>query len=148
MTTPRAVFVFDGDCSMCNGFVAFLVRHHRDGRVLIAGSAGEAGRRAFVAAGLDPQSAQSTALLWDGRTGRTQSAAIAHTLGLLPWPWRLGRALAWAPRPLRDGIYRFVAARRRRVTADDPACGIPPAHLVERWRSMLATPDDVARLNA
>ena len=50
MTPARAIVVFDGDCGLCNGFVAWLVRHDRDRRLLIAGSAGEAGRATLSAA--------------------------------------------------------------------------------------------------
>ena len=142
MTTSRAIVVFDGECALCNGFVAWLVRHDTGARFLLAGSAGEVGRAVVERAGLDAAITQSTLLVWDG-AAHLRSDAIIAVARALPWPWRAGAALRGVPRWLRDGVYRWVAARRPRMEADDPACGVPPAHLVASWRARLATRADV-----
>ena len=51
MRMARAAVVFDGECALCNGFVAWLVVRDRAGTFLNAGSAGEAGGAALDAAG-------------------------------------------------------------------------------------------------
>jgi predicted DCC family thiol-disulfide oxidoreductase YuxK len=94
------------------------------------------------AAGLEAEITASTLLVWDG-TAHVRSDAIVAVARGLPWPWRAAVALRWVPRPVRDGVYRFVAARRPRMVAEDPACGVPPAALVAEWRSRLATIADV-----
>lgn len=138
----RAIVVFDGDCALCNGFVAWLIRNDRRGAFLIAGSAGAVGKAAIAAAGLDESIAASTLVVWDGRAF-VRSRAVARVASGLAWPWRGAATLRAVPRPLADAVYRAVATRRPRVIADDPACGIPPADLVERWRERLATLADV-----
>lgn len=137
------IVVFDGECALCNGFVAWLVRHDRDAVFLIAGSAGDAGRAVISAAGLPRTIGASTIVVWDGEAARIKSDAVAHIAARLPWPWRAAGAMRWVPRRVRDGVYDQAAKRRPRMHADDPACGVPPPGLVREWKTRLATPKDV-----
>lgn len=148
MRMAHAVVVFDGECALCNGFVAWLVVRDRAGTFLIAGSAGEAGGAALDAAGLPRSLAASTLVVWDGHKAFTRSDAVAAVASGLPWPWRAGAVVRWVPRIVRDGVYDFVAARRPKQAAEDAACGVPPAHLINVWRSRLATVDSVAALSS
>jgi predicted DCC family thiol-disulfide oxidoreductase YuxK len=140
--TARIV-VFDGECALCNGFVAWLITHDQDARFLIAGSAGEVGRSVIGAAGLPPHITASTIVLWDGDRALLRSDAVLAILAQLPWPWKLAQAGRLVPSGLRDRIYRFIAARRPRVEADNPACGVPPPEIANLWRSRLATARDL-----
>jgi len=142
MDRAPAVVVFDGECGLCNGFVAWLIRHDAEGRFLIAGSAGQVGKAVVDRAGLAPHITESTLLVWDG-TGHVQSDAVVAVAAGLPWPWRAATALRVVPVAWRDAVYRFIAARRPRIEAEDPACGVPPPDLVGRWQSQLATWEDV-----
>lgn len=145
---PRLpIVVFDGECGLCNGFVAWLVRHDPGGRLLIAGSAGEAGRAAVRAAGLPDEITASTLVVWDGQAWVKSEAvfAVARHLG---WPWRALRAARVVPRSWRDRVYDVIARRRPRIVADDPACGVPPRDLVTAWRVRLATVGDIERESA
>ena len=142
----RAVVVFDGECALCNGFVAWLVVRDRAEEFLIAGSAGAPGRAALDVAGIPHSVAASTLVVWDGNKVFTKSDAVAAVAAGLVWPWRAGAALRWVPRIIRDGVYDFVAARRPKQEADDAACGVAPAKLVQLWRSRLATVESVAAL--
>ncbi len=102
------------------------------GRFLIAGSAGDVGKAVVARAGLSPDITQSTLLVWDGRRtpsirrGRRGGARVAVAVE--------GRSgIRLVPAPWRDAVYRFVAARRPRVDADDPhaGCRPPPRGAVE-----------------
>jgi predicted DCC family thiol-disulfide oxidoreductase YuxK len=136
------IVVFDGECALCNGFVAWLIRHDTRGHFLIAGSAGDVGAAVVAAAGLDPHITASTLLVWDG-TSHVRSEAIIAVARGLQWPWRAVAGIRLVPRVLRDAVYRYVASRRPRMVADDPSCGVPPADLVAMWRSRLASVADV-----
>jgi len=142
VSKPPPIVVFDGECALCNGFVAWLIRHDSRGHFLIAGSAGDVGAAVVAAAGLDPLITASTLLVWDGRAHVRSEAIIAVAKGL-QWPWRAIAGIRVVPRFLRDAAYRYVASRRPRMLADDPACGVPPADLVALWRSRLASMADV-----
>lgn len=137
------IVVFDGECALCNGFVAWLLRHDKRGSFLIAGSASAVGAAVVQAAGLDQRITSSTLLVWDG-AAHIRSQAIIAVARQLPWPWRAAAGIRVLPLSWRDAVYRFVAARRPRVVAEDPACGVPPASLVTLWRSRLATLADIA----
>lgn len=140
------IVIFDGDCGLCNGFVAWLIRRDRTAHFLIAGSAGDVGRAALDAMGLPHELADSTLVVATADGPRIKADAVAAVLSQLGWPWRAGAALRWFPRGLRDGVYGAIARRRPRAPAEDPACGTPPRELVEAWRARLATLDDVAAL--
>ncbi|MFN3866001.1 MAG: thiol-disulfide oxidoreductase DCC family protein [Demequina sp.] len=144
---PHAIVVFDGDCGLCNGFVAWLIRHDRERRFLIAGSDGPVGRAALSAIGLPAEVAASTIVVATADGARLRSDAVATVLARLGWPWRAAVGIRAVPRVLRDGAYSMIAARRPRRPALDPACGTPPPQLVAEWRSRLATVDDVDALS-
>lgn len=137
------IVVFDGECALCNGFVAWLVRHDRHNRYRIAGSAGEVGRAAIIAGGLSPDIAASTIVLVKGTTALTKSDAVLTIASGLGWPWRAAVVARVVPRRWRNKVYDAIARRRARVDANDAACGVPPAELVAAWRAKLATLDDV-----
>ena len=144
----RPIVIFDGDCGLCNGFVAWLIRRDKQEHFLIAGSAGEVGRAALDAMGLPHDLADSTLVVATPNGAHTRADAVATVLAELAWPWRAGVAIRVVPRRLRDGVYGAIAKRRPRSPAEDPACGTPPRELIEAWRDRLATLDDVAALTA
>lgn len=146
MTPARPIVVFDGDCGLCNGFVAWLIRHDPDGRYLIAGSGGQVGQQALRSMGLPATIADSTLVLATSDGPMLKSAAVAGIGRGLGWPWRAAAALRIVPGSWRDGLYDQIARRRRRGRAEDPACGVPPVELAAAWRAQLATTDDVAAL--
>ena len=143
----RPIVIFDGDCGLCNGFVAWLIRHDPGARYLIAGSAGDVGRSALDAMGLEHGVADSTLVVATVEGPRLCSDAVAAVLGGLGWPWRAGAAIRWVPRGLRDRLYDAIAQRRARRPAEDPSCGTPPRELVIAWRARLASHADVEALS-
>ncbi len=136
------IVVFDGDCGLCNGFVAWLLRHDPEGRHLITGSGSGVGAAIVARAGLPTDISESTLLLWDDGDVLLRSDAVLAILGALPWPWRALGTGRLVPRRLRNRVYDAVAARRPRIDGD-AACGVPPADLVALWRSRLATLADL-----
>jgi len=143
MTQP--IVVFDGECALCNGFVAWLIRHDKRAQFLIAGSSGEVGRAVVAAAGLEGTVVASTIVVWDGSRGLVRSDAVLAILRRLGWPWRAAVIARPIPRSWRDSVYATIAKRRARLEAEEPECGVPPAELVKEWRARLATMADVPR---
>lgn len=139
----RQIVVFDGECALCNGFVAWLIRHDKRAVFLIAGSAGDVGRSIVSAAGLSADVIQSTIVVWDGSRGLVRSDAVLAIVRELGWPWRAVGASRLLPRRWRDAAYAAIAKRRARLDAEDAACGVPPADLVAAWRERLATMADI-----
>lgn len=123
------IVVFDGKCLLCNGWVQFLLRHDRQGRIRFASMQGEQGARLLNEAGLSAgEGLQTLLVVEDGRSWQ-HTAAILRILHRLGWPWRLA-CVGWlVPAPLRDALYRLVARNRYRIWGRSEVCMVPaPEH--------------------
>ncbi|AEF89400.1 hypothetical protein DR66_5710 [Delftia acidovorans] len=126
------IVVFDGQCLLCNGWVQFLLRHDRRGRFRFASIQGEAGGRMLADAGLRVEGLQ-TLLLVDGDRSWQHTDAILRVLHGLGWPWRLAWAAWLIPRPLRDGLYRWLARNRYRWFGRSAQCMVPDPQVAARF---------------
>ena len=133
-TTPargQAVILFDGTCAFCERAVTFIAR--RDPAAYFHFGASQSPRAAAILApyGLSRETARSIILIEGGRAylRSTATLRIAARLGL---PWSLARVFLRVPVPIRDAVYRVVAAIRHRVAGRSNACEIPPPEIRER----------------
>ncbi len=114
--------LYDGECQLCNGAVAFIQRHDRKGRfrcmpldspeadrLLTAGNS--AGNTAGDSAG---NTAGNTLHLLDPTGHHERSTAVLRIAAGLGPPWSLFRVLRIVPRRLRDAVYDYVARHRKR----------------------------------
>ena len=126
---PPLVVYFDGVCTLCNGFVDFLIRRDKAALLRYASQQGPsfaalkarhpgltAGAETIVAAETRPDGTEHLYL---------ESDATLAILSRLPgaWAWlRHGRIL---PRPLRNLAYRLVARNRYRLFGKRESCRLP-----------------------
>lgn len=123
------IVVFDAKCLLCNGWVQFLLRHDRQGRIRFASMQGEQGARLLNEAGLSAGEGLQTLLVVEGGRSWQHTAAILRILHRLGWPWRLAWAGWLVPAPLRDALYRLVARNRYRIWGRSEVCMVPaPEH--------------------
>ena len=128
---PTAVVLFDGTCAFCEGAVTFIAKRDAAGYFRFGASQSPAGRALLAEHGVGGEQARSIVLIEDGQV-YLRSTASLRIARRLPQPWRLfGLALA-VPRPLRDGVYRLVAAVRHRIAGRSNACEIPPPEIRSR----------------
>lgn len=118
------VLLFDGVCTLCDWSVQFVLDHDRTGQVHFASLQSEIGRTLTVQCGLEPGAVDSVVFVADGRC-HTESDAALQVAGVLSPPWRWLSALQAVPRPLRDGVYRWVARHRYRWFGTRDACRLP-----------------------
>lgn len=124
------IILFDGTCAFCersvrfiatrdNGYFKFGASQNPEGRVLLAkyGTSREAARSLILIEG-DEISLRSTAVL---KIARRMTA-----------PWRWASVFLLVPRPIRDAVYRVVAAIRHRIAGRSNACEIPPPEIRAR----------------
>ena len=123
--------LFDGTCAFCERSVKFMAKRDPEGYFRFGASQSETGARLLAEHGLTRQATRSLVLIEQGQvfTRSTASLRIARNL---TWPWRMAGSLLWIPRPIRDGVYRLVAAVRHRVAGPSNACEIPPPEIRER----------------
>jgi predicted DCC family thiol-disulfide oxidoreductase YuxK len=131
VASARGIVLFDGTCAFCEGSVKFIARRDRDGYFRFGASQSPEAAGLLAEYGLTRDMTRSIVLIEDGRV-YLRSTATLRIARRLPWPWRLGGALLWIPRPIRDGAYRVVAAIRHRVAGRSSACEVPPEEIRER----------------
>ena len=128
MAEPAGWVLFDGVCGLCHRTVDFLLRADRRGRLRFATLQGPTAARLLAQA--DHNLDLETVLYARHPAGARpdlldRSNAILAILEDLGGPWRAAAALRLVPRPLRDAVYRFVAARRYRWFGKRDACRVP-----------------------
>ena len=134
-TVARPLILFDGVCNLCNAWVQWVLERDEQGVFRLASLQSEAARRALAEArpsGSHGQLSDSLVLL-DEDGVHTQSEAaigVARRLGL---PYSLLASAILIPRPLRDGVYRFVARNRYRWFGRRSVCMTPTPELAARF---------------
>ncbi|MEI7973312.1 MAG: DUF393 domain-containing protein [Bdellovibrio sp.] len=117
------IFVFfDGDCMLCNRFVAWVVSNDPHDRVFFAPLQGETALRI-----LEPEERLSMeSVLVITKEGKfKESEAIAEVLSVLPG-WQIwAEPLRWTPFRIRDFVYRLIARQRKKWFGEAPECPMP-----------------------
>jgi predicted DCC family thiol-disulfide oxidoreductase YuxK len=129
---PRhAIVLFDGTCAFCEGAVKFIAT--RDPAAYFRFGASQSPQAAALLAshGLTRESARSLVLIEDGQVFLRSTASLRIARRLV-WPWWMAGVLLRVPRPVRDGVYRVVAAIRHRLAGSSNACEIPPPEIRTR----------------
>jgi predicted DCC family thiol-disulfide oxidoreductase YuxK len=126
------IIVFDGVCTLCSGWVRFLLRHDRLARYRFAAMQTPAGRRLLRENGLDADDPVSFLLL-EGDSARTDSDAIIAVLTGLGGAWRLAGLARLVPGALRDPAYRWLARNRYRWFGRSDVCLVPDTPMRGRF---------------
>lgn len=127
----HGVVLFDGTCAFCERSVTFIAARDPGGYFRFGASQNPAAQALLATFGETRESTRSILLIEDGQLYR-KSTAVLRIAGHLPRPWSLAAVFLAVPRPLRDAVYRVVAAVRHRVAGRSNACEIPPPGIRER----------------
>jgi predicted DCC family thiol-disulfide oxidoreductase YuxK len=124
------IILFDGTCAFCEGSVRFIAA--RDGGYFKFGASQTAEARNLLAQHhLDRESARSIILIENDEVFLRSTAAL-RIAKRLDAPWRWASVLLWVPRPIRDAVYRVIAAVRNRLAGRSNACEVPPPEIRAR----------------
>jgi len=123
---PHPVIVFDTDCVLCSGMVAFVLRFERDAALHFAGAWSPEGARLAAAHGFAPKDLDATFLVVVGGKGLTRSDAAIEISRHLKAPWRWLGVLRIVPRSWRDCAYDLIARRRYRWFGRRENCTLVP----------------------
>jgi predicted DCC family thiol-disulfide oxidoreductase YuxK len=122
--------LFDGTCAFCEGGVKFIAR--RDAGAFRFGASQSARAAELLAAyGLTREMTRSIVLIEDDRV-YLRSTATLRIARRLTLPWRWAAVFLLIPVPVRDAVYRVVAAIRHHLAGTSNACEIPPPEIRER----------------
>jgi predicted DCC family thiol-disulfide oxidoreductase YuxK len=126
-----AVVLFDGTCAFCERSVRFIATRDPAGYFRFGASQSAAGAALLAAHGTTRDATRSLVLIEDGQVYLRSTAAL-RIARRLTFPWRLAAAGLAVPRPLRDAVYRGIAAVRHRLAGPSNACEIPPPEIRRR----------------
>lgn len=126
------IVVFDTDCVLCGGMVAFVLRHERAPEARFVGAWSAEGLSLAARHGLTRDDLGRTFLVVSGGRGLVRSDAGIAILSRLRAPWSWLVALRIVPRAVRDPGYDLLARHRYRIFGRREACVvIPPG---QAWR--------------
>lgn len=129
---PGPIVIFDGMCDLCSGAVMFVLGRERDHVIRFAALQSEAGQRQLRRSGVSGADG-GTLYLIDHDGIHVRSDAVLGLARHLRWPWRAALAFRFVPRKFRDGLYDFVASRRRGWFGAREHCFAPPDDLATRF---------------
>lgn len=123
-STDHPIVIFDGVCNLCNASIDFIIRQDKKGLFRVTANQHEAGQRILEEQGVDPQEIDTVFLYENGQLYRRSTAAlrIARKLG---FPWSLMYAFIIIPAPIRDAVYKVIAANRYRWFGKMETCRLP-----------------------
>jgi predicted DCC family thiol-disulfide oxidoreductase YuxK len=120
-----AIVLFDGTCAFCERSVIFIANRDPGGYFRFGASQSEAAERELAPFGVSREAARSIILIEEGRVYLRSTAAL-RIASKLTFPWSLLKVLLVVPVPVRDAVYRVVAAVRHRIAGRSNACEVPP----------------------
>jgi predicted DCC family thiol-disulfide oxidoreductase YuxK len=128
------VVLFDGVCNVCNRAVNFIIDRDPEGTFRFASLQSEAGRAMVQGFGRTiPQGDPETIVVVDRSRLYEQSDAMLRIARHMRGAWPLLTALLVVPRPLRDVLYRWAAARRYKWFGKSDTCRVPTQELRARF---------------
>lgn len=126
-----AIILFDGTCAFCEGSVRFIARRDPHGYFRFGASQSPQAAALLAGFGTSREVTRSIILIEDGQI-YLRSTASLRIAKRLAFPWHLAGVLLWVPRPIRDAVYRVIAAIRIRLAGTSNACEIPPPEIRAR----------------
>jgi predicted DCC family thiol-disulfide oxidoreductase YuxK len=128
----RSVVLFDGVCNLCNRSVLFVIDRDPHGHFAFAPLQSDEGQR-LLAAYAPGETDLSSVVLVEGGRAYTRSTAALRIARRLTGLWPLLRVFFLVPRPLRDGVYDWIARNRYRWFGREDACRVPTPELRARF---------------
>ncbi len=129
--TEHGVVLFDGTCAFCERSVRFIATRDPAAYFRFGASQTPAAAAILVRFGTTREATRSLVLVEGGQV-YLRSTAVLRIARRMTWPWRWAGVLLAVPLPIRDAVYRVVAAIRHRVAGASNACEVPPKEIRDR----------------
>lgn len=113
-SADRIVF-YDGECGFCNRSVAFVLKNDKTKLIHFAPIQSSFTKELFDAKGFDSPD-MSTFYYYESGTLYAKSSAAIKLAKHLKFPHNFLRAFGIVPRIVRDGVYDFIAKRRKSIS--------------------------------
>jgi predicted DCC family thiol-disulfide oxidoreductase YuxK len=127
------ILLFDGACNLCNAVTRFVIRHDPPpAQFTFAALQSDVARRLVAEHHLPVDGMETFVMIEDGRLHAGSTAAL-RLLKRMGFPWSLMYALVIVPKPLRDGMYRWVARNRYKWFGRRDQCMTPSDDVRSRF---------------
>lgn len=139
MSTDHPLILFDGVCNLCNAAVDFVLTRDPNARFRFGSLQSKAARSILERcdgsseAILPVEDDPATIVLVENGRCYTRSTAALRIARHLSGGWSLLYAAIWIPRPIRDAVYEWIAARRYRWFGTRSTCRAPTPELADRF---------------
>lgn len=128
------IVLFDGHCSFCDASVRFIIQRDPTAIFRFASLQSEIGQQLVQRMHIPKQT--DSLVLIEGTTAYTHSTAALRIAKQLHRLWPLLYICILIPRPIRDGLYRFIAKNRYRwFGRKEQACELPSPAIQNRFLS-------------
>lgn len=128
----KAIFLYDGYCRLCSGWVQMLLRHDRKAKFRLLPAQSPLGESLYRHYGLDPEAHSSNMVLVNGLPLFRSQSSIYVVSGL-GFPWVVVRLLYLVPPALLDRAYAWVARNRLRWFGRRDTCMMSVAGYENRF---------------
>ncbi len=123
------IIFFDGVCSLCNGFIDFLIRRDTQRILRYAPLQGYTATERLPMSRVkvtnsDGPTFTSVVYLKNGLM-LSQSTAVIEILSDLGGVWRLASVFKILPKSIRDAVYTLIATRRYKWFGRRETCRVP-----------------------
>ena len=128
----QRVILFDGDCLFCNASVQFIIKRDPYAHFQFASLQSELGQ-ALLSKYEIPKSVDSLVLIENDKAYIKSTAAL-RIVKKLDGLWHLLYLCILIPRPIRDGVYNYIANNRYRwFGKKDDSCALPSPEVRKRF---------------
>ena len=128
----KQVIVFDGVCNFCNASVDFVMKRDPGKQFKFGTLQSEPAKRILQNQKLDTEDFETFLLIEEGHVFMKSTAALKIAKQLTGL-WPLLYVFMVVPRPIRDGVYSFIARRRYRWMGKTETCRVPTPTERERF---------------
>jgi len=121
-STKEYIVFFDGICSLCNGFIDFLIKRDKHNRLQYASLQGETAQSKLPTEMVERL--KTIVYYEDGRLFTESDAAIQIMIRLGGF-WKIAYILKIFPALLRNWFYRLIARNRYKWFGKRDSCRMP-----------------------
>lgn len=132
LSGAEPIILYDGICGFCHWSVQFIIKHNKKGTIKFAALQSETGQELLRKFHLPKNHLDSLVMIRNNKA-YTKSAAVLQVCLELGGYWKLFYGLIMIPKPIRDGVYSFIAKYRYHMFGKMNYCQLPPPHVKKRF---------------
>lgn len=124
----KKIIIFDGECAFCNASVLFIRKRNSKDNLFYCSSQSEAAMHLISTYNIVTSPQDSLIYIKEGKH-HIYSCAALEIAKELDHFWTMISILLIIPKPIRDGVYKFIAKRRKLIMGTTESCSLESSSL-------------------